>query len=652
MSPVQDLFAKYRPAVNSRLRHRLALLYSVAVITRVLPVFVLCSSLGLATTAQSVTPASSLTPDQLRPGQHAVVKTVFQGSQVEEFEAEIVGVLPGGRTGGDLILARATSERVVKSGVALGMSGSPVYVDGKLVGALSSTWGFSREPLFGITPIGEMLEVLDHPSRGAADATDGPTGVELGGTSTDVRFGAFRWAGYGSDTEDQTPGEAPAVLAPPAAPPASGSEAGGLSRLALPLSCSGLHPAAFDRVRQWLEPFGLAAVRGGASRSGGPAPKDLEPGSAVAIEVLRGDLMLSAIGTLTYRDGDRVLLFGHPLFQSGDIRLPLATAEITTIVASQQISFKLGVRSREAGVVDQDRRTAVAGHLGGAPRMLPLSVEITGAAPRAQRFRFESIEDRALAPVLISIATLNSLLESGGTGANQTLRWTLRLHRKGASPLTLSDVLVGNSPSADLVEGIRSPLDFLFNNPYDRLHLDSASVAVTVEPGREQWTLRGARVLDAAVRPGGRVRIEGEVERWRGERELREFSLHVPEEVPDGRHTLWLGGSAELARFEARHLPGRYRPTSLDDAWKRLSGMRSSDGLYAALFARAPELTSEGRDYPELPLSALSLLSNAQRAGDRIQRGDVAKLDEKRLPLEGAVSGELLIQVVVDSKAP
>ena len=184
------------------------------------------------------------------------------------------------------------------------------------------------------------------------------------------------------------------------------------------------------------------------------------------------------------------------------------------------------------------------------------------------------------------------------------------------------------------------------------MSLDSLEVRVEVVPARQQWTLRNARVLSAAVRPGGVLHVQCEVEQWRGSREWRELELAVPEEAPDGTYLLWVGGGSELARYEARELPGRYRPTSLPDAWRRLAASRPSDGLYAALFAKAPEVTSDGRDYPELPISALALLSSGAGAGDRARRGDLAKLDERRLPLDGLLHGELLIQVRVDPKAP
>jgi len=596
----------------------------------------LLAAVSLASSARVAAPAvPTLAPDALQPGQKATVKTVFQGERIEEFEAEIVGVLRGGRTEGDMILARATSERVIQSGVAQGMSGSPVYVDGKLIGALSSGWSFSKEPLFGITPIGEMLRVLERPAPAPTDNTAGPSGVEVAQNTPQAPFGELRW-------DDAPVSQSPA--------PSAATDAA-TRPLMLPLACGGLNPAALEPARALFAPFGLAAVPGGRAATHGGA-EAFQPGAAVAVDLLRGDLNLSAIGTVTYRDGDRVLIFGHPLFQSGDVRLPMSTATITTVMPSQLSSFKLGTSGREVGTLTQDRRAAVAGRIGASPHLMPVGVTVTGGRAPAQAFRFESIEDRTLAPQILSLAALNSLLESGGLGANQTLRWTVLLARRGAAPLELSDVVASDAPAGDLMAAVGGPLRFLYNNPYERLALDSVSIHLDVEPGRDQFTLRNARVLDATVRPGGRARVEVEVERWRGGREIRTFDMPIPEELPDGRFTLWLGGGPELSRLEAARLPGRYRPTSLDDAWRRLGGTRTSDRLYAALVARAPEVTRAGRDYPELPASAVPLLASAQTAGDQVRRGDRVLLEETRLPMTGSLRGELQLEIVVDRQGP
>ena len=583
-------------------------------------------------------PAPTLGVEELRAGDKAEVRTVFAGSRIESFDAEILGVLRGGRAEGDMILARATSERVIRTGIAAGMSGSPVYVSGKLVGALSSGWTFEKEPIFGITPIREMLDVLDLPTLEGDGSSAGPAGVEGSVPGRRATFRGLEWAG--AETEG-----------PADTPPVSAAGDPRLAPLPMPVAAAGLNSAALDPARRLLAPLGFAVVPGGRSSGAGPAADSLVPGAAVAVDLMRGDLEMAAIGTVTYRDGDRVLIFGHPFFQAGPVRMPLSTAEIVTVVPNQASSFKLGVSGREVGVATQDRHSAVAGELRGRARLLPVSVTIRGIEATPKRFRFESLEDRALAPTLVTIATLNSVLESGGTSPGQTLRWRIRLASPGLPPLTLEDSGAGENPLADLAGGLGSPLRFLLENPYRRVRLDSIAIEVEARPGRDQWTLRGARVMAAAVRPGGRVDVRCELERWRGERENRALEVDVPEEVPPGRYTLWIGGGAELTRFEAQRAPAHFRPTSVEDAWRRLAHSRPDDALYAALIARAPEVTNEGDDYPELPGSAALLLTSGAALGDR-RRSDVAWMTEVRSPLGGPVQGEMQIEITVDDHAP
>jgi len=578
----------------------------------------------------------TLAPDALRPGQLATVRTVFVGDSIETFEAVIVGVLPGGRADGDVILARATSERVIRSGVAQGMSGSPVYVDGKLIGALSSGWQFSKEPIFGITPIGEMLGILDLPETKDSEGTAGPTGVDpLPGGSP--RFREFRW-------EDEAAPVAPVsrISSRPTA-------------LALPLAVGGLHPDAMGMVGEMFSAQGFTVTPGGRTRGGSvkqSAPtRALEAGSAVAVDVLRGDLNMSAIGTVTYRDGDRILIFGHPFFQAGEIRLPLSSARITTILPNLANSFKMGVPDVSVGTATQDRRAAVAGRLGAVPRMMPFGITVEAAGRPAQRFRFESIQDRQLAPQLISTAAVNSALESGGTAAQQTIRWTLDVYRAGAR-LRLGDIAASETPFTDVIAGVGGPLRFLWGSPFERVQLDSVALRMQIEPGRAQWTLRSASLDRTSVRPGGVLRVQCEIERWRGPRESREIQVRVPEEAPVGRYTLWLGGGSESDRYTAARLPARFRPISIADAWDRFGSFKSSDALYSALWARAPEITADGRDYPELPASILAVMSAPQTAGDRARRGEWALLDEQRSVVPGVLRGELLLEVIVETKSP
>lgn len=597
--------------------------------TPLLASLLLCLFVGGA--ARAAVPVVPVMPvSEVRPGQEAVVRTVFAGDSIETFDAVIVGLLPGGRAGGDVILARATSARVVASGVAQGMSGSPVYVGGRLVGALSSGWSFSKEPIFGITPIAEMLEVLDRPESGRADGTSGPAGVDP--LQAAPRFRDFSWS-------DE---------APPA-PAASGAAASRPGPLPLPLAAGGLHPDALPLVRDLFAANGLTVTPGGRSRDAGrPAP--LVPGSPVAVDVLRGDLNFSAIGTVTYVDGDRVLIFGHPFFQSGEVRMPLSTAHIVGILPSLASSFKLGVPGVPVGAATQDRRAAVAGRLGAAPALMPFRVEVASGG-RRQSFAFECIEDRTLLPQLVAAAAMNSLLESGGSGAQQSIRWSL-VAWSGGRQLRLADVAAGEAPVGDMIGALSSPLRFLAANPYERCRFDSLRISLEVTPGRSQWTVRGARARAAMVRPGGTLRVSVELERWRGERKTVELDVPVPDEFPNGRYSLWLGGGAELDRSTASRLPWRFRPVSLADAWERLGAVHRSDRLYSALWARAPEVSSDGEDYPELPFSALAVLASPETAGDGARRAGWALFEGPSLPVEGVARGEVTLDIVVDRTAP
>lgn len=601
------------------------------------PPFAALALLALPVLLHAAPRVPTLAPSDLHAGQAALVRTVFVGDSIETFEAEIVGVISGGGAEGDVILARATSPRVIHTGVAQGMSGSPVYVDGKLIGALSSGWSFTKDPIFGITPIADMLSVLDLPETPRVDGAAGPIGVDP--LPDAPRYRGLSWS------------DEPEGGSPPAVRPRSGARP-----LGLPLSAGGLQPALLGPAEALFAASGLQVTPGGrtprASGLARPAPPvRVQPGSAVAVDLMRGDLNLSAIGTVTYVDGDRVLIFGHPFFQSGEVRLPLSSARITTVLASLATSFKLGVPDVPIGTATQDRRAAVGGRLGAVPTLLPLGVTLRRTGVPLRRFRFEAVEDRSLFPQLVSTAVVNALLESGGTGAQQTVRWRMRAHR-GAHVLDVGDVVAGESPLSELLGTFVSPLRFLYGNPFERFHLDSLSVELDITPGRTQSTLRSASLSRPAVRPGGTVSVACDIEPWRGTKETSQITISVPEELPAGRYVLWLGGGSEADRFKAGRLPGRFRPVSVEDALRRLSSLHRSDALYSMLWARAPEVTSEGVDYPELPNSALALMAAPQNAGTALQRGSWALLEEQRHEAQGVLRGELLLEIHVDPEAP
>jgi hypothetical protein len=233
----------------------------------------------------------------------------------------------------------------------------------------------------------------------------------------------------------------------------------------------------------------------------------------------------------------------------------------------------------------------------------------------------------------------------------QTVRWSLEIWRSG-QVLRVGDVAAGENPIADVANTLAAPVRFLASNPYERFHADSIVVDLDTRPGRAQSTLRSVSLMRASVRPGGVARVRAVLERWRGARENVTLDVPVPEELPDGRYVMTVSGGLEFDRFLAARLPSRFRVVSVDDAWSRLAQTRRSDALHVGLWARAPEISADGEDLPELPNSALAVLASGQQAGDRARRGDWALMQEVKRTFDEVVRGELVLELVVDRLAP
>jgi hypothetical protein len=274
-------------------------------------------------------------------------------------------------------------------------------------------------------------------------------------------------------------------------------------------------------------------------------------------------------------------------------------------------------------------------------------VSAQGAAPRT--YHYESIEDRAIAPALAAIAAFSSLLESGGGGANQTIRWRLTLYRPGDDPVVVNDITAGDSPPGNVAQGVSQPLGFLFGNPFERLQLDSVTVDMDVRPGRERLDLASAELETPRVHPGDLVRVRCRMDRWRHGEEWRDIELHVPADAAAGRYALWVGGGREYAAFAATRRPAHFQPQSMHEAWRRLKELPPADALYAVLVSPVPELTTAGLDYPALPASARLLLDGG--AADRAQSG-ATWLDEVRLAVGAQLSGQTLLRLTVEKRAP
>jgi hypothetical protein len=545
-------------------------------------------------------PASATFPvSELKQGMTGVGYTVFAGTTVDTFSVTILGVLRSYRPGFDLIMARASSPIVDKTGIIAGMSGSPVYINGRLIGAVSYTWSFLKEPMAGITPIDQMLSLL--PAEGARhpDVED-----------TFGRLGAPDGAG----------------------------DAGAAKPIATPISLAGFTSEALRYLEPWLSERGFVASPGGANEPGEPCDS-LRPGSAVGVQLIRGDWSAAAIGTVTYRDKDRILAFGHPFLAMGWMELPLTGATIHTIMSSQQISNKIGSPTNTCGTVIADRSTGIAGVVGPGPSMIPVSVSIVGSGGRAKQYHFEVARSRYLTPALVSATVVNSISEALYDAGVTTVRYDYSLYMNGgARTIRHEDVILSTAPVSGVGETVGQSLTLLLGDRFRPSRLDSTRVNVRVEEGIDEAALIGIRVSPAAVAAGDSIDVDLSLRRSSKLIETRRVRVRIPPSAPEGDLTVRVCDAAETDRWETQRAPELFQPETFDQLANLIESDRSADRIYVQLYRAAGGAIVGGREISQAPSSVLQVLGSSPKSGESATTKG-ATLAEIALPLGHVVRG-------------
>lgn len=561
--------------------------------------------------------------DEIKPGLQVRAHTVFQGTKVDSFPLEIIGVAREGRASGDLILARATDSRLEHTGIVAGMSGSPVYAeDGRLLGALAYGWGFSKDPICGIEPAQDMVKIWSLPNQT-------PPGDFDGGASS---------------------------------PASAKTSSTTLPSLRTPLAVSGLAPEALKLLQPWADDHGFMLTPGGAAGPAtsdggagkkGAAAKRFVPGDAIAVDVLRGDAGLSAIGTVTAVDGDKILAFGHPFFFNGPTRLPMSTAEITAILPSLESSFKIGHPITAVGTLTQDRRAGIAGVLGDAPAMMPVTVRVSGLGAAPDTFHYEAARQRQLVPTALQVATVNSVLSRGGLPSESTLRWKLSARYRGAGgqerTLKLDDIAAGEAFLA--VNDMITPVSQLLDNSWTPVDVERVDYDIEVQPRAEALSVRSVQLDRPRARPGETVRATVQLDSYRGPSQTETLVFRVPDTMPAQMLVLFVGGGSDWAHFDAQAAPGRYGANSLDELVDRLQGWPKSSRLYLAAYGANREVTIRGRDYPDLPRSTQVVLTQTDVKDLTSRWGRASLLTQSSKDMDRFVSGGAAVQLEVTPKA-
>ncbi len=500
----------------------------------------------LTGTSQATLPA-----DSLRAGMTGYGLSVFRGTSVDTFRMTILGVLKGNRPGADLILARAQGEFLERTGIIAGMSGSPVYIGGKLIGAVSYTWAFTKDPVAGITPIGEMLSALNSMPE------EKPEPLE----PSDARYGALDLP---PGITSPVPGEARPIVTP--------------------LALSGFTPEALRYLGPWLDEHGFVSAPGGGAHGEGSCDS-IVPGSAVGVELVRGDM--------------------------------LTAATIHTVFASQQISTKVGSATKTCGTLVADRSVGIAGELGAAPSMIPLSVTIKGPHSRDRRYHFEVARSRSLTPGLAAATIVSSISEALFDVGLSTTRYDLTYWLNGGKEiLRRGNAIVAPAPLGGAGDDVSQTLFLLLVNRFEPVRLDSLHAEISVEEGLDQAVLTSIRVEPTMAAPGEEVQVEMSIRPTRQKPETRRVTLRIPPGTPPGDLTVRACNGPDTDKWDRERAPETFDPQSLDNLLGLLSRERRGDQLFVQLYRDAKGVTVHGREISQAPQSVLDVLGGGTKSGE------------------------------------
>ncbi len=576
--------------------------------------------------------AESILPfADLEVGMTGVGRTVFSGQRVEEFKVEIVGLLESVFPQRNMILVRCSGARISETGVAQGMSGSPIYIKGKLVGALAYSWGFSKQPIAGITPIEEMERAIreGRPARGSSAAA-APAPLSL-------LFSPERMLEF-----------FPTLLQRSSL---TGGDHGMLHAIGLPLHAMGFEPEVMADLAPALG-MGLRPMSGALGAGTSPTPETGArpvPGSAVGVQLVGGDLNLTAIGTVTRVEGDELLAFGHPFLNIGTTAMTMTAARVHLVLPSLQSSFKLASPAGSIGVVHQDRSTGLLGTLGEPAQGLPVHLEIGGPGRPPRSFDFDMVDDPLLTPILLNYVVRNVLSSAEKDLGPMTIRLQPGsvILMEGHEPVLLENFFSG-AIAAPFAAGLPAyVLYLLMNNEFVDAGVQAVNLRLDFQSERRSARLGEVWADRERVRPGETVRLHITIRPFRDEPVHAHLDLDLPPETPTGRLVVRVGDGLTLSRLETRDTPTAFMPEDFEQLIRLLNHIRAFNRVYANVSTVDEGILVGGTRLPNLPPSVAQVLLMPQASGNFVrirQRG----LLEEFLDTDYAVTGyrKIFLEVI------
>ena len=586
-------------------------------------------------------PVAILKSSEIRPGMRGTAWTVFQGSAPEAIPVEIIGNWKNAwGPKQDIILAKLGG-KAARTNVAGGMSGSPVYVDGKLIGAIALRISvFSPDAICGITPIEYMLEIKDIDQSRPADArvpSQARARVELpvpGDLLAQV-------VSAGSSARfPQNP-----VMVP----------------IETPLTFSGFHEGVLQEFRPFLEQMGVAAVMGGAAgsaNSGIPAPgwqTALQPGDAIAGVLVSGDMNITGLGTVTYNDGKRVLGFGHSFFNLGPVSMPMAKGEVLTVLSSAFQPNKFANATDIVGALNQDRHSGIMGELGNAADMIPVSVSIrsfadASAVRQQKEFKFNVFVQQKWTPFLMMMTVFNTLQGLNDFAEETTYRMSGMVELDGGKKLQLNTMLAANEmpvpPALQLAGWWGDRFNRLYGNPTGIPKLRRVNAVIDLLPERRTASIESAWLNLSEAAPGDTLSGRLFLRPYRGERIARDFTIKVPGNLPRGEYRLLVSDANTLNRVQAM-AGAMNRSIDIDQTVSLLNQERSNNKVYLSIIEQRPTVYYDDKTLAALPSSVLNVLQAGRGSGRSMVAAPETAKEQQSLAFEQVISGSTALRFSV-----
>ncbi len=556
-----------------------------------------------------------------------VAYTVFQGVKPEAMDVEVLGVLHNmNGPKGDIVLVRLHGQKVEYTGVVAGMSGSPVYFDGKLAGALAFRIGeFSKEPIAGITPIADMLEI---------SALDGSPAEETTAVKPSVNAVAGKTSG---------PGEASGL------PASSQDFANYLKPIETPLVFNGFSEEAVRLFAGQFASAGVVPVMGAGSSSNDKQPEPLEPGSAVSAILVRGDMDIAGTCTVTYMDGQRLLACGHPLLQFGSVDLPMTKADVLATLPSPLNAFKIVNTTEAVGTFVQDRHTGILGLFDRRPQMIPVALTIHSAAGSKQ-FHYEVLNNPKLTPVALMVTVYNALHGVNEFGEEITYRLTGSIGVKGFPDVTMRNMFSpaeGGQPAAmQAALSLGERFGRIYDNPYNAPAIAGVKLDFDLVRERRWARLESARTDVTEARPGDDIMLETVLAPYRGERIVRQIPLKIPTSASKGTLRILVSDGDTLDRI-GHGSPAFGRKLDLASTIALLNKEHSNNRVYVSVLEADPEARVADKVMPTLPISIMNVMDGMRGNQEMIVSGESNVDETATAPLDYVVSGAQLLTITV-----